>query len=67
MKAMINSAIIEAIYSAAHGNITLDQVDHAVESMNDNDMKDFMKLVRVLTIMNGCQVLMDNPANHLPV
>jgi len=63
----INAYVLDAIFNAATDNLTLDDVDDAVECMTDDEVEDFMILLKALGIKADCHYLMRNPANEKPL
>ena len=64
----LTGPVVTAIYNASRGYLSMDEVDEAVESLSsDEEIEDFMKLIRVLNILHDGEVIMAMPANLYPV
>lgn len=67
MSIPLNDTIVQAIFNASTDNLTLEDVDEAVEFMTDDEVEEFMLLLRHLGVMADCSYLMKTPANEKPL
>jgi len=67
MSIPLNPYVVHAIFNASTDALTLEDVDEAVEYMTDEEVEEFMLLLRHLGVMADCSYIMKTPANELPL
>lgn len=63
----INQKIIEIIFKAANGNLSVEEMENVMVTLPVKDGREFLKLIRMLKIMHDCSNLLEIPENEMPI
>lgn len=63
----LDQKTVEVIFKASIGSLCVDEMEDVMDRMSVRESHDFLRLIKMLTIMRGCTDLLETPENEYPI